>query len=108
MARASGVSRSALSSLPELADDLVGHDLLGLLTLRGAEVVHQLGHDLVDDGYRDTHPAKPRERAPLIPVHAVTPTMSPPKKIRLLLDCLRDHLVKVRERVEKVDPGPRA
>ena len=44
----------------------------------------------------------PEWRAPLIPVHAVTPTMSPPKKIRLLLDCLRDHIAKVRERVEKV------
>ncbi len=49
----------------------------------------------------------PDWRAPLIPVHAVTPTKSPPKKIRLLLDCLRDHIVKVRERVERVAPRER-
>ncbi|HEY0192728.1 MAG TPA: substrate binding domain-containing protein [Kofleriaceae bacterium] len=43
-------------------------------------------------------------RPPLVPVHAVTLTKSPPKKVRLLLDCLRDHIASVRARVEA---GPR-
>jgi hypothetical protein len=42
---------------------------------------------------------------PPVPVWAVTQSKMLPAKTRLLLECLRDHIALVRERIDKVAPG---
>jgi DNA-binding transcriptional LysR family regulator len=44
-------------------------------------------------------------RPPPVPVWAVTQSKMLPAKTRLLLECLRDHIALVRERIDKVAPG---